>query len=145
MNHGSRDKRKFYRHPIHAPIVVHSNHDTGDLSESIDLSLGGLSFYWPSNLSRGASLRITIPVKEKRFTIDSKVVYSKHDAQTGLFRTGVLFKDLASEFRAKIAEEALEILEYRRHMSAEQGRDVSEEEAARLWIQKYADLFPKTT
>ena len=92
--------------------------------------------------SKGVPVKITIPVKEKQFRIRAKVVYSKKDGQTGFFVTGVSFMDYSSAFQAKLAEEMLEILEYRKKISRESGHEISEEEAAKKWIGKFSKFFP---
>jgi c-di-GMP-binding flagellar brake protein YcgR len=140
---GNAHERRYYsRHPIRVPMSLHLIANQTDVrSESVDLSLGGLSFLWRDRLSKGNFLDISIPVKEKLFAIKAKVVYSKEDRKTGRFKTGVLFCDVPSACRARLAEEALEILEYRKQMSSELGRDISEEEAAEQWVQKFASSF----
>ncbi len=136
------EKRAFYRHPIHVPMRLNLSDKKATIeSQSSDISLGGLSFLWRDKLGKGNLLNLSIPVKEKLFHVRAKVVYSKEDRKTGRFKTGVSFYDLPSAFKAKLAEEALEILEYRKLISEELGRDVSEEEAAEKWIQKFASSF----
>ena len=137
-----RERRHFMRHPIHVPIAVHVSH-AGDphRSEAMDLSQGGLSFLWKRKLPNGRDLNIDIPVKEKHFKIKARVVYCAADKKTGFFRTGVSFLDVTSAFRAKLAEEALEIMAYRKKISRETGHPVSEEKAAEEWIKKYAEFF----
>ncbi len=77
-----------------------------------------------------------IPVKQKTFEVTGRVVYSKEDRKTGRFRTGISFVDPSSTFTAKLAEEALEILEYQKKISKELGHAISEEEAAKQWIEE---------
>ena len=71
------------------------------------------------------------------------MAYCEKYRDTGLFRTGAAFIDHMSAFHAKLAEETIEILLYRKKISEEAGRDVPEEEAAKEWIKKYAAFFPK--
>ena len=144
MEQTHSEKRKYYRHPITVPILIHQLSETDpNTSESINVSQGGLSFLWTRRLTKGTSLAVTIPVKEKLFEIKVQVAYCRKDDQTGLFQLGVAFIDYASAFQAKLAEEAIEILEYRKKLTLEFGHDVSEEEAARKWILRYAEFFPK--
>lgn len=103
--------------------------------------MGGLNFVWPKKLTRGLLLDITIPVKEKMFDIRAKVVYCKEDRRTARYSTGVSFIDFPSAFKAKLAEEVLQILEYRKSMSRELGHDVSEEDAAKKWVSEFAVNF----
>ena len=135
------ERRKFYRHPIHVPLKIEVTGHDEMRSESEDLSLGGLSFFSPSHLSKGDTVRVYIPVKEKMFEVNGKTAYSVGDKKSGKYRSGILFTDMPSAFKAKLAEEALEIMEYRRVLSKETGKEVSEEEAAQKWIQQFANRF----
>ena len=141
-----KEKRSFIRHPINAPLRLHIPTEKEPVpTEALDLSLGGLSFLWRNRLSRGETLSLSILIKEKVFSINACVIFSKEDRKSGKFRTGVCFMDRPSAFKAKIAEEALEIIEYRKSLSKELGRNVPEEEAARKWIQQFASQFPPVT
>jgi hypothetical protein len=137
------EKRNFLRHPVHVPIVIRPlRRDVAGESRSLDVSQGGLSFLWTKKLSKRALVHVTIPVKDKLFTVKGKVVYSEKNTGSVHFRTGISFADRDSAFQAKLAEETLEILEYQKKISREAGRSVSEEEAAAEWIYKYAKFFP---
>ena len=140
--HTKNDKRKFFRHPFGVPIrLTIPDNGPGRTLQSQDISQGGLSFLWGEPLSRGRQIQLTIPVKEKRFEVNARVAYSRKDAESGYFRTGVAFIDTDSAFRAKLAEETLEILEYQKDISRTLGHEVSVEDAARQWIEKYAGRF----
>jgi c-di-GMP-binding flagellar brake protein YcgR len=142
MTKSPQEKRKFFRHPITAPLKLQlAREENLVFAETQDLSLGGLSFFWKKRLSRGSIINISIPIKDKLFNIKSRVAYSKEDRKSGRFRTGVSFLDYPGAFKAKMAEEALEIMEYRKKLSEDESREVSEEEASRRWIQKFADHF----
>src|SRR3989338_5305211 len=132
----SHEKRKHLRHPIHAPIRFSVDREKGPKTlDSTDLSLGGLSFLYARRLHKGNVIQVGIPVKQNTFEVSGKVIYSKEDRKTGRFRTGISFVNPSSAFTAKLAEEALEILEYQKKISKERGLSMSEEEAAGLWIQ----------
>lgn len=138
-----KERRKYYRHPISAPIKLRGTSQEQDIqTETSEVSLGGLSFLWRNKLSRGSFVDLSIPIKDKLFEIKGRVTYSIGDEKSGKFRTGVLFIDSPSAFRAKLAEEALEIIRYRKEMSRELGKEMTEEEAAKRWIQNFAKNFP---
>jgi c-di-GMP-binding flagellar brake protein YcgR len=138
-----KERRKFFRHPIQVPIKLRLSPRAGEaVSQSRDLSLGGLNFIWPKKLTRGTFLDITIPVKEKFFELRAKVVYSREDRKTAHYSTGVRFVDFPSAFKARLAEEVLQILEYQKAVSRRLGHDVSEEEAAAQWVREHASRFP---
>ena len=143
---GSMDneKRKFFRHPIKVPIqLARVEGRTSDQSRAEDLSQGGLAFLWPEEIPEGTHLELGIPVEKKLFKVEGHVTHSQKDAQTGLFRTGVCFENALSAFRAKLAEEILRIREYCEKMSLLRGRQLSEEEAAQLWVDRHAEDFAK--
>ena len=137
-----KEKRKFYRHPINVPIRIHPHDRSIIHSESLDISLGGLCFICDEKLRTHESISLTIPVKDRLFEINAKVVYARQDKSSGRFKVGICFSDTPNALKAKLAEESLEIIEYQKSMSKLLGRDVNEEEAAREWIKKYADKFP---
>ena len=58
-------------------------------------------------------------------------------------KTGVCFEDSVSSFRAKLAEEIIQIRQYREKMSLLRGHPLSEEEAAKTWIARNAENFAK--
>jgi c-di-GMP-binding flagellar brake protein YcgR len=139
----AKERRRFFRHPIHVPIKLRATSKGESFAaQTRDLSLGGLNFIWPKRLARGTSLNITIPVKDKLFELQAKVVYVHEDRKTGRFFIGVSFVDFPSAFKARLAEEVLQILEFRKTVSRELGHEVSEEEAASQWVRDRAAGFP---
>ena len=84
---------------------------------------------------------VDIPIREKFFHIRARVVYSREDTQTSLYKTGVTFEDTDSLFKAKLAEEILAIEKFREKLVRLEGREVTEEEAASQWISKYGKKF----
>ncbi len=146
MRTSGKERRKYFRHPIQVPLKLRPAQGGSDPAvRSHDLSLGGLNFIWSQKLSRGTMLDITIPVKEKNFELRAKVTYSREDRKTAHYSTGVTFVDFPSAFKARLAEEVLQILEFRKSISRERGREVSEEEAASQWVREHASHFPALT
>lgn len=141
-----KDRRRYYRHPIEFPIqVTEVNERSLSRRNTLDISRGGLSFYFERELLVGVFLQLSIPAKDQLFKITAKVTYSVKNHRTGLFKTGVTFTDSESIYQAKLAEEILRIGQYRETLSRKTGQLISEEEAARAWIEKnakhFADLF----
>ena len=139
------EKRKFFRHPIKVPIqLTRVENNTAVRSRAEDLSQGGLAFFWPEPFPEGTLLQLSIPVEKQLFKMNAHVTHSQKDASTGLFKTGVCFEDSISAFRAKLAEEIIQIRQYREKMSLLRGHQFSEEEAAKMWIDRNAEDFAKT-
>jgi len=138
------EKRKFFRHPIKVPIQLTRVADkTAENSHAEDLSQGGLSFLWPESIPKGTHLKLSIPFEKLLFRMNAHVTHSEKDGDTGLFKTGVCFEDSVSAFRAKLAEEIIQIRQYREKMSLLRGKQISEEEAAKMWIDRNAADFAK--
>ncbi len=139
-----KERRKYYRHPISAPLRLRPFSSQEHIrTETAEVSLGGLSFLWEDKLEKGSFVDVSIPIKDKLFKIKGRITYSIEDGKSGKFRTGILFIDSPSAFRAKLAEEALEIMRYRKEISRELGKEITEEEAAKRWIQNFAKDFPE--
>lgn len=138
------DNRKFYRHSIKVPIQLTNIDETAVTSKTEDLCQGGLSFYWPQSIPQGTSLMLSIPVEKQLFKMSAHVTYSNRDETSGLFKTGICFEESTTNaFQTKLAQEILQIREYREKMSLLRGRPFSEEEAAELWVSRNADIFSK--
>ncbi len=140
------ERRYFYRHRVPIPIRIKTKAN-GELmpSQSIDLSYGGLGFLWERPLDEGSIIFITVPVKDEVFDLRARVAYSERDDNRGLYHIGATFLDEITAFKARLAEQVLEIMRYRQHMSRTLRREVSEEEAATRWIERYARFFPKAS
>lgn len=138
------EKRKFFRHPIKVPIQLTLAEDGPMMkARAEDLSQGGLAFFWPESIPEGTHLQLSLPVEKQLFKMKTRVTHSQKDASTDLFKIGVCFEDSVSSFRAKLAEEIIQIRQYREKMSLLRGHPFSEEEAARIWIDHNAEDFAK--
>ncbi len=139
------EKRKFFRHPIKVPIqLTRVENNSAESVRAEDLSQGGLAFFWPESIAEGTHLQLSIPIEKQLFQMNAHVTHSQKDSDTGLFKTGVCFEDSVSSFRAKLAEEIIQIRQYREKMSLLRGHPFSEEEAAKVWIDRNAENFEKT-
>ena len=138
------EKRKFFRHPIKVPVHltrVENNFAVNARAE--DLSQGGLAFFWSEHIPEGTQLHLSIPIEKQLFKMLARVTHCQKDADTGLFKTGVCFENAVSSFRAKLAEEIIQIRQYCEKMSLLRGQPFSEEEAAKVWIDRNAEDFAK--
>lgn len=119
-------------------------HDSdGFFSATRDISLGGLNFSWAKKIPKGTSIILSIPVKEKTFDVRARVAYAHESHVSSRFEIGVQFVDVPGAFRARLAEEVIQILEYRKRVSRESGEEITEEEAAKRWIVDNASDFPR--
>ncbi len=100
-----------------------------------------MSLVWPDALQKSASLNIDIPVKDKLFHLTGLVVHCRPHLPSG-YVVGIRFTDYPSAFKARLAEELLQIMEYRTQLSHDLGRELTEEEAADRWVSLHAMDFP---
>ncbi len=136
------DKRRFYRHPLSTPIQYQEVESrTLARTSAVDVSQGGICFLSERFLATGAELHMSIPVSGQLFKMRGRVAYCNRVPSVNRYRTGVAFSDAISAFKAKLAEQMNRIKEYRDELAKERGIDMSEEEAARAWIEKYAKQF----
>ncbi len=136
------DKRQFYRHPVSVPIEFQASQHRPQRTTSVDLSEGGICFLAERSLAKGVSISLKIPVGNHIYSMDGQVAYSNRVPSLNRFKTGVSFNDPDTAFRARLVEEMLQVKIYQKKLSEESGYQVTEEEAARRWVEKYAKHFP---
>ncbi len=137
-----RERRRYLRHPIGVPLRIRRIGASEEVIVSTrDLSQGGLLFFCAHALHSGDELEISFPVKDRCVRLKGKVAYSAKDSENGLFRTGLEFLDADEAFKAKLAEELLEIERYRLNLTRALKRQVSEEEASEKWVKERARKF----
>ena len=129
-----RERRGFYRHPIHAPVTADIDGQPVK-GQTIDLSLGGLCFYSSQKLNRGDLVGLSIEIKGNKFDMIGKIAYSVFEEGKNQHRHGVTFVDSPDRFKSKLSEEALKIHHFRYALSRRLGRMVTEEEASERWLE----------
>jgi hypothetical protein len=135
--------RAYIRHPSEFPIELVSTEQQlakGQHQRLLDVSVGGLCCLSKSAFPAGTRINVRIPVGEPPFSAEGTVAWCRPD--NGGYRVGIAFDDASLAFSARMVEQVCHIGRYHRHL-LEQGREVSEEEAALEWIGKYARLFPR--
>jgi len=146
--------RAYIRHPSEFPIELGSAEQReppgrvearGSAREQtkerlLDVSVGGLCCLSHSAYAQGDRIMVRIPVGEPPFAAEGTVAWCR--PENGRYRIGISFDDPTLAFSARMVEQVCHIGRYHKYLM-EQGREVSEEEAALEWIGKYAKLFPR--
>ncbi len=138
-----RSMRQFIRHPVDVPIEV-DTHESGPPSafHAQDISPGGLAFRCDFEVVPGAQVEVRIPYVKPAFEARARVVWCRpHDARS--YELGVTFLDAGDAFLARMVEQVCHIEDYRKSVQRIEGRELSPEEAAMEWIDKYAAQFPE--
>ena len=133
--------RNFIRHPVSIPIDFQLEELVTKGNEYLrNVSYGGLSFSSKQELIVGNVINIKIPLTQPVFQVVGRVSWCR--PENNQFEVGVEFLDKHDMFRARMVEQVCHIEQYKQKMLKTEGRELSGEEAALEWIQKYASQFP---
>lgn len=137
------EMRRFIRHPSNIPINVDviDSDPVSKKFEMVNVGKGGLCFNSVSALTRGKKVHISIPVELSPFEVIGHVAWCHQN--NGKYIVGVSFDTEAAEYSVRMVEQVCHIEQYRLEQKDAKGRDLSSEEAAAEWIEKYAADFPK--
>lgn len=145
------DGREYIRHPSDIPLQYALIDEPRHIVKSIhNVSLGGLSFSVVEDLKINSWLTINIPVNQDNFKVEAQVRWCRVqknpslDSSTSiLFDVGVQFSDCLDAFSIRMVEQICHIEHYKKKVLIEEGRALSNDEAAAEWIEKYATEFPR--
>jgi len=135
--------RAYVRHPSDFPIELHAGDHESEPDcpgRMRDLSVGGLCCLSEAPFAEGAPVNVRIPVGGSGFQAQGRVAWCK--VEEDQFRVGIAFSDETLAFSARMVEQFCHIASYRNRLR-EQGIELSEEDAARDWIDKFAHNFPR--
>jgi c-di-GMP-binding flagellar brake protein YcgR len=137
-----QEDRKFYRFPVSTPIqYVDTRVRKPDRGYTCDISEGGVCFLANRSMAKGEMVQVSVPVDGEIFKRTGKVAYSNHVASMDLYRTGVEFNELQENYDRKLNQQSKAIRKFQRELSLKYDRAVSEDEAARAWVEKYMQQF----
>ena len=135
------ERRQYTRHRISVPLTVRAASEGAELRSTVgDLSEGGLCFACSTPFETGASIEVSLPIADVRFTLIGTVTRST-PTDDGGYCVAIAFLHPEVSFRMKLAEQLLRIQELRKELARERGEDVTPEEAARQWVERYAAEF----
>ena len=145
-----RERRSSDRHIVELPVKYRvleehkGSKKTSILtvtSKSKNICDGGLLFLSSETFKVGTFLELSFPVKDRIFNMQGRVVHVSEDPETGLYKIGIFFSNADYLFKVKMAEQLRQIHQYQQQLSKDEGRIVSEGEAAQKWIEKHSDTF----
>ncbi len=134
--------RNFIRHPADIPIKIIKN-ESGDCYRQPlqDISIGGLRCRFNEPLAIGDEIKIIIDLVEPVLEISGRVVWCR--AVDAAYELGIEYQGEEDVYRLRMVEQICHIEHYRKEIQIREGRNISSEQAAREWIVKFADGFPK--
>jgi len=109
-----------------------------------NISAGGLSFNTDSYIEPEQWLHLYIPIDEEYFEADAQVRWcTRTDSDIDhKYQVGVSFRNGNDAFSARMVEQVCYIEEYKKKMKQQEGRQLSSDQAAAEWIERYAGQFP---
>lgn len=139
--------RSYIRHPSDIPIQIDvDNEKTVAIGQAkgqqlSNISHGGLAFNASRAFATGAVISLKISVVQPAFEAKGLVT---HCAQEGEhYVIGIEFISKDSLFVARMVEQICHIEHYKREVAKNEGRELTGEEAAKEWIERYAASFPQ--
>ncbi len=137
--------RRYIRHPSGVPIQYsvgsepqeHSSYRAFGLR---DVSEGGLCFSSKKPVDIGSVITIEIPIESPPFKAQGVVAWCRPEGEG--YAVGVQFSDNVTRFSVRMVEQVCHIEHYRADVREKEGRQLSSDEAAQEWIDRYAGDFP---
>lgn len=134
-------RRRFIRHPSRMPIACVVQGDAVPRRDRLlNVGQGGLCFVSAVPLEAGLAIRLTIPLLGRQFELDGVVAWCR--ALAPAYEVGVRFPAVQDRFCARMVEQLCYIEDYRQQVAREEGRQLSSEQAAQEWIERFAGQFP---
>ena len=160
--------RQYIRHPSEIPLEYALTETPPDyhMDYISNVSEGGLSFHSDHYIAPQKWIHLYIPIDENYFEADAQVRWCKetgyaaessssthqattnhshcHSSHHNQYNIGVSFRDKEQAFSARMVEQICYIEEYKRTVKQKEGRELTSDQAAAEWIEKYASDFPQT-
>jgi len=134
-------ERRFIRHPTRMPIRFELRGDRLWHDDCLrNVGEGGLCFATAMALDPDLAIRLTIPVLGEQYALDGAVAWCRRT--TSGYEVGVRFFTPQDRFCVRMVEQLCYIEDYRLQVETEEGRRLSSEQAAREWVERFADQFP---
>lgn len=140
--------RSYIRHPVDIPISCQpaapgDGHTMAAQHPHLkDVSAGGLSFFSTVALGVGSTVCIHIDVVKPPFDAEARVTWCHPEADG--FLVGLSFVEPDVEYQARMVEQLCHIEHYRKTVARVEGRQLTPQQAAMEWIEKYARDFPRS-
>lgn len=137
--------REFIRHPASVPIQLEElDRDMSFGTNTLNnVSIGGVSCLSTEPIEQGSTVKMRINCINPDFEITGKTVWCR--TKNDIYEVGIEFIVSKDEvFHLRMIEQICHIEHYRNEVLHSHGRELTSEEAAREWIEKFAESFPAT-
>lgn len=131
--------RTYIRHPTSIPIQVCAGGDEDSRVQVRNLSSGGLCFITDKPVKVGTMVEFDIPVTKPDYHGRGVIVWRREQSSNS-YEVGVRFTSDDEFYRTRMVEQVCQIEDYRQRLALK-GRQLSSEEAALEWIERYSANF----
>lgn len=131
--------RTYIRHPTSIPIQVCAGGDDASRVHVRNLSAGGLCFITDKPVKVGTMVEFDIPVTSPDYHGRGVIVWRREQSPAS-YEVGVRFTSDDEFFRTRMVEQVCQIEDYRQRLALK-GRQLTSEEAAMEWIERYSANF----
>jgi PilZ domain len=131
--------RTYIRHPTSIPIQVCAAGQNESQSKVRNLSTGGLSFVTDQPVKVGTVIEFDIPVTKPDYHGRGVIVWRREQSPEH-YEVGIRFTSDNEYFHARMVEQVCQIEDYRKRVALK-GRELTSEQAALEWIEKYSGDF----
>lgn len=138
--------RQFIRHPVDVPVEIDIEQDAtwgAGQGRTHDVSAGGLAPHVAQPVLPGRQVHLSIGYVEPPFHAEAEVAWCRPDGAEGGYELGLSFLDAEVAYLARMVEQLCHIEDYRQSVLRSAGRQLSPEQAAEEWIERYAAQFPE--
>lgn len=133
--------RKYDRYDSSIPIQI----SPASLTEQqttplVNVSFGGLSCHFAQPIAIGDAVNIHISTTDPSCDLNGQIKWCRKFGDH--YEVGVEFDQEDDPFLIRMVKQICHIEQYRETLHREEGRELSSEEAAKEWIEKFAKDFP---
>jgi hypothetical protein len=137
-------KRKFIRHPFNYPIktkIIHPEYRDGDIiSESKNISAGGLLFTCKNKISTGVEVEIDLQVEKRRLLVRGQVVRCRKTTD-GRYDVAVEFDTPNEILKVRMMEQVVRIELFKNRVERMYNVKLDFAWVAKAWIRRYSKAF----
>jgi hypothetical protein len=134
--------RQFIRHPADVPILIrYEAHATYVQRETKNVSFGGLAFSSDTRIEPDTMVSLRFPYLKPVFEVPTARV-AWCESEGSRYAVGVQFVDSEEAYRVRMIEQLCYIESYRKEVGEREGRELTVDEAAFEWIERFGSSFP---
>jgi len=139
-------EQRYIQHPSSIPLEYSLTNTPAEYTTEVvnGAAGGGLSFHTTQYLPPKQWLHLSIPINKNHFEADAQVRWCQKHNDHQYYNVGVTFSNIKQAFSMHMIEQVCYIEKYRIMIKHIEGRELSNDQAAAEWIERYAEEFAQT-